>query len=245
MNLVPEANDLLVIPEDMELTEAVPCPVHRMKYLHQPSIIRSGGYNMNSVNDISISTIARWLGRKVDDFLVKPLKALGATEAEFNMALNSGTPEGLSGFEVLVAEQELRELPTFYRHFRCYRGREYYDGLKTELLAKGGMTLYVELNPAEKTLAFSYSLCNTADNFDKNLGRLISKGRFEGDDWYEVANCQDSLDVVGNIASALYQLLYNPPKSDTIQAETKGPYFSSMSEKFKVQDMKQIFERLY
>jgi hypothetical protein len=239
--LKPAADDFVVVPEDMTIKDSVPFHVHRMKFLHKPSIVRSGGYNMGFLDKFSLGNLGSWLGwtpaKDPVDVLVDSIKDravfVGKIQDLANVLVGSSD-------EKASIPQQKQELPKFFRHIRGKELTYRHDGVSTEFSAKGGLTLYVELDPANKTLAFSYALCHTDENFRKDIGRQVSQGRFESEDWYEIDNLDENLDVVGNIGEAIYFLLH----PELANPNVKGPKFSSMSEKTNEYELKQIYERI-
>lgn len=61
-NLNPRPDDLVVVPEHMEVAADAPFHVFKMKFLHQPSIIRSGGYSMGLLDVLAKTRFGAWLG---------------------------------------------------------------------------------------------------------------------------------------------------------------------------------------
>jgi hypothetical protein len=221
--LKPDPNDLVVIPLGMSIPDDVPFLVHRIKFLNKPSIIKSGYSTMNMLETYTPAVLRKWFG------------FLGETLSE---SMND---------KVQLAKAEMIKdepyLPKFYRYSRLLAPIKQSAGESWALSAKGGLTLFVELNPRENAFAFSYALCNTEDNFAKAKGRILAKERFDTEDWYEIDNYDPTLSVLENIKEALKKLL-SPGKDSTIVSPDEGIHFSSLSEKMKVLELKQIYERI-
>jgi hypothetical protein len=232
-DLDPRPDDLVVIPDDMVvLDEALPFMVHRVKFLNKPSIIRSGSYGMGFLSSISTKPFKDWLSQFAPDF-----SFLGS----MGKATDEDGPVTLAKGQIIY---EKPELPTFYRHVRMIEEIDngpLYSSWRQS--AKGGVTFLVELDPANKTFAFSYALCSTEENFCKDTGRAIAKAKFEAEDWYEVDNYDGQIGVVENIREAI-KLLLSEENRGTVDPAVKPIHFSSISEKMKLRELKQILERI-
>lgn len=177
--LKPEPNDLVVVPEDFEVPSDSKFLIHKMKFLHKPSIIRSGGNVMNFFESLSTGHLWEWLtGKSVDP----------------------RTQESEKRKEESVDSKD--NLPTFYRYSRPLDEKNEFC-----LGPKGGVTFFIELNAPEKTLAFSYALCHHDDLFNHKTARHIAKQRFDNGDWYEIKNYDQDLSVITNIKNAIEVLL--------------------------------------
>jgi hypothetical protein len=141
---------------------------------------------------------------------------------------------------VMKEVRKYSTLPKFWRYHRQNQvGKTAKGNPATGLEAKGGVAFYIELDPANKTFAFSYCLCHSNDNFNYATARHISKQRFDNDDWYEVKNYDGTRSVIENIGEAISNELYNREIDDTIDI-----VFSSLSERMKESELKLIYERL-
>lgn len=223
-DLKPDPTDLVVIPMDMAIPETVPFLVHRVKFLHKPSIIKSGYSTMNMLETYTPAVFKKWFG------------FLGDTTSEKKTE------------EVIVAKGQVIKtdepyLPCFFRYTRLVAPVKNSVNNNWALNAKGGLTIFVELNPRDNAFAFSYAICSTEDNFSKELGRTIAKTRFMDDDWYEISGYDPKLSVLENIKIALKDLLASENKG-IITNQKQGIHFSSLSEKMKFLELKQIYERI-
>lgn len=262
--LNPQPDDLVVVPSDMEVPEGVPFMVHKMDYLHKPSIVRSGGFNMGFLDQFSFSNLAAWLGVQ-KQFMQRQSAGSEETSSVFQEVkpgawLEPGGPQPEAGKEpaaevsavktppsleeVLQNVQQARkeqsqEIAKFFRYSRPTETAKYLDGEKTVDAPRGGIAFYIELDPANKTFAFSYAICHNRDNFNYDIGRQISKGRFDSGDWHEVQNYDGSKSIVENITIAIFNELYNRSVD-----KTKEISFSSLSEKFSENDLREIYRKL-
>jgi hypothetical protein len=144
--------------------------------------------------------------------------------------------QGPSGKVTLIPK---RILPRLWRYSRPTEEIEHLSGVAKRVLPKGGVAFYIELDPENKTFAFSYALCHTDENFNRSIARHISKQRFENDDWYEVKNYDGSKSIIENIGIAISNELYNRNIDDTMDIS-----FSSLSDRMNETELKQIFERI-
>lgn len=133
------------------------------------------------------------------------------------------------------------EIAKFFRYVRPFNPVQRLSGVQQDLDPRGGICFYIELDPANKTFAFSYALCHNTENFNYEIARNVSKGRFQDDNWYEVKNYDSNLSVVENIGAALYNFLYN-----TNPHESTDIVFSSTPEgdKVSLQDLTNIYKRI-
>jgi hypothetical protein len=277
-DLKPQPDDMVVVPEDIELEEPVggfPFHVYRMKFLHKPSIIRSGGYSMSFLDSIANTSLAQFFGIKPKESMKSireeifnhdeygqtlrgdstysmgtpatiPTDSVEAVEPKIVMGFmgdvkaHGGLPE-LKVPQPTVKEAVEMKVETFFRHVRPNETLQTLSGPKEVVSPKGGVSFYIELDAANKTFAFSYALCNNNDNFDYERARLICKGRFEHDIWYEVQNYDGQMSIVENIGIAIHNFLYN--SDSTVEGL---PSFSSTPEKDKVsiKDLKEIYKRI-
>lgn len=257
-DLKPESHDLVVVPEDMHVPENPGFLVHKMKFLRTPSIIRSGSFNMAFLDAFRSSVVARWFG--LDDPLVEPgslrdidfdgyvdmstirvknIPSPQEVKSEIVTGYMTGGrlhPNALSTLSTQPVDGEAK----FFRHERNYETINRLDGQQKVVSPKGGLTVYVELDPAHKTFAFSYALCHNNDNFDKKIARDIAKGRFNSEDWYEVGNYDENISVLANIKNALYNMFYGDEAGFTKQ----GAVFTSISEKVNYYELELIYERI-
>lgn len=178
--LKPEPNDLVVVPEDFVLHDEPNFLIHKMKFLHKPSIIRSGGgSNMSFFESLTSGHLWTWLtGRNQDPRSQENERKKEETKAS------------------------AAELPTFFRYSRPFDEKNGFS-----FGPKGGVTFFIELNAPEKTLAFSYALCHHDDLFNRKTARHIAKQRFDHGDWYEIKNYDSELSVTTNIKNAIEVLL--------------------------------------
>lgn len=248
--LRPQPNDLVVVPIDMVLPEEdLGFAVYRMKFLHQPSIIRSGNYNMEFLNNFKLSSLKDWLGTKPVASTV--LEALD--DARFGRLRDSQMPAVATTIRDVAEVVEPKsvtvtfprdvaktDLPKFWRYVRPKQIVKKMSGtFDNGVGPKGGATVYVELNAPENTFAFSFALCHESENFNYSIGRQVSKGRFQDEDWYEVANYDQNIGVIENIRAAIDNLFNSPDNTNQ-----QGIMFSSLSPKFKELEMKELFERI-
>lgn len=226
--LKPRPNDLVVVPEGMEVPSDVPFLVYPMKFLWKPSIIRSGAYDMGVLERITSNSIAEWLG-------LSPAKMLKPNPYEL-----TDLPPSIKK-EVEHAKQR-QVLPRFFRYHRPLElnaQKDGEDGFKMVPAPRGGVAFLIELDAENRTFAFSYALCHNNDNFNFGIARKICSQRFASEDWYEVKNYDPEIGIMENISWALYNLLYNDKADDEADI-----VFSSLSDRMTECDMKQIYERL-
>lgn len=249
-NIQPQANDLVVVPEGTQVPTNVPFMVYAMKFLASPSIIRTGGYQMGVLTSITNSTIGNWLGLKpispekvsLRDIATTQLPSASRRDSTISLQLD---PKTTAGTDTAIEKIPEKQKPGGF--FRYARPIEYLlqEDRSFDLTVgpKGGLTIYVELDPEHKTFAFSYALCHTGDNFNKSIARKIAKQRFENDDWYEIRNYDLTLSVMENLRLALFNLLErgNGPGCEVDETEV---VFSSLSERTKEYELKQIYERI-
>lgn len=246
-NLNPRPDDLVVVPEDMEVSAQAPFQVYRMKFLHQPSIIRSGGYSMGLLDTLAKTRFGAWLGNRAQE-MQDSVKNMGqpavipepnsevqpriVTGYMGNVQAHGGLPEIIIPQpEAVVKKQEHQEakVESFFRYVRFHeeirRLGEQGEEVQRVISPRGGIAFYIELDAANKTFAFSYALCHNNDNFNFQTARKICKGRFEAEQWFEVKNYDSEKSIVENISIALCNFLYNVDAD-----KLTGPSFSSTPE---------------
>jgi hypothetical protein len=256
--LKPQADDLVVVPEGMVLDVpegGFPFHIYVMKFLHQPSIIRSGGYSMGLLDRLSPNAIGAWLGFKpaeppqpqkfVKDMNLNQV-VVHPREVEPQADILSDTDlkifrDAMKELDTTALPSDIKstDLPKFWRYSRPTQLIHRLSGDQATVNARGGVAFYIELDAENKTFAFSYSLCHNKDNFNYGIARAISKQRFDSEDWYEVKNYDPSKGIIENIGVAICNLLYNQQAD-----ENKETVFSSLSERMKECELKQIFERI-
>lgn len=246
LDLKPEDNDLVVVPIDTEIPTGLGFMVYKMKFLLTPSIIRSRSSNMN-LFQFTNTHLNRWFNKGDSGSTVAAADSgvLTALSDEFSdqvfekMAEKDVSPISLS----LIPVTPESELATFYRYARGIQTIKHSDGESWTVDPKGGVAFYVELDAANNGFTFAYALCHTDDNFCRKIARKISKQRYDSEDWYEVENYDPGLSVVTNIKIAIYNLLY-AEDSGKLEFDKTNVRFSSMSERYNVQDLTQIYKRI-
>ncbi len=129
-----------------------------------------------------------------------------------------------------------KELPRFFRYMRPRDEKNAYS-----FGPKGGVTFYIELDAANKTFAFSYSLCHPDDLFNFNEARTRAVERFNTEQWFEVKNYDCFLGIMDNIWFAIDRYLH---EHKVKYPEGENPSFSSVSETVSRADLKTILKYL-
>lgn len=222
-DLNPHKDDLLVIPETMILEDEgnLPFLIHRMKYLHKPSVVRtSGAYFMNA-GTFSPRSILSWLGGKT-------------TEANDPFSANDHQAGDLSqvlGNVIGIASSSRKDRRAFYKHIRVY------DSKEVHLSCNSGATLYIEIDYEKRSLEFSFSLCHNRDHYNKSIGRKIAKARFDNGIKYCLTDIwQQPGSVVVDIEKALADVL-------GIRS-SNGPTLNKMPDSASLFALDELYERI-
>lgn len=236
-------DDLVVVPDTLILTGEFPFMVHKVKFLNTPSIVRSRGFQsmsyMPSPTTGDPVSFAEWFGNIIQRQGGIPESPLPTDIGTRTGSL--GEPVSVAKGEYIKEEKEDTTLPKFFRYARNLQMSKHFPEV-AEFSPKGGVGFLFELDAANKTFAFSYALCHDEDNFDRAKARAILEHRFENEDWYEVKNYDFRFSLIDNVQAAITSLFTNqrtglPAQEDDIQ-------FSSLSERMKERELKQIFERI-
>lgn len=257
-SLDPHPSDLVVVPMHMEVSSDVPFMIHKMKFLHNPSIIRSGASSMN-LFEFTNKHISNWLNKgQMSAKVISAEKGIITelspefSDIVFERMSSLEPRSGLDGSHIIQTPESTTklvpvtpevELSTFYRYSRGVQTINRLGGPSFTVAPKGGVAFYIELDAANNCFAFSYALCHTEDNFCRKIARSISKQRFDSGDWYEIENYNPELAMLTNIKVAIWNLLYGQ-ECDKLQFDMTNIRFSSMSERTNEHDLKQIFERI-
>lgn len=260
--LQPQNGDLVVVPDNVEYVSDDDFYVHRMKFLNNPSIVKSRTTSMYAPN-ISlpglpvgntpgdISSWSKW-------FKSQPVFADWMSTLDRGF-IPSHNPEAEKSLEALFSEKDSTikvefvkdETETyvpqkFFRHCRAvhFTTLRMGDFQEFGLSAKGGLTFFIELDAPNETFAFSYAICHPDDNFSKKAACAIAKQRFESEDWYEIKNYNGKIGVVESIRIALGNILDKKPSQDMLQCTFPLPEFSSFSERMSLQDLHRIYKGL-
>ena len=224
----PRPDDIVVIPDHMDIPENPGFLVIKVKFLHAPSIIRSGGgiqmlestlMNKPAAGS-KLSPILGWILDKVAPVLNVQTESKGTT------------------MDTVVDNIETKaNPPRFLRHIRmAYVGDD-----DTEMFAaRGGLSIAVELEPNEGILRFSYALCSPNDVFNKRTARKICDARLTGKDSYEITNYDDRMTALENIEFAIGKHLTSAFEASTIEL----PKLDKMSSRADRQELAKVHKML-
>jgi len=231
-DLKPRPDDLVVVPDTMEIPENPGFMVSKVKFLHKPSIIRSGG--SIDMLEKSISQHKTFTGKGLLSWLFGDNKQV--TEIDLQIAQESGG--GIMANESTETNIASNP-PRFLRHIRRH-GKVSNDIEIVDMLATGGLTVAVDLFPAENKLHFSYALCNPEDRFNKRTASKICETRMDSGDFYVVSDLDEKSPILDNIANAIGKYLTGDIEESTIISAR----LSKISRRSSLDDLKNILRNI-
>lgn len=218
----PREDDLIVVPDTMDIPENPGFLVSKIKHLYSPSIIRSGG----GVHMLESLNTSKFSGKGILSMI------FGTKGSE-----ETNTGNGSSGTTSMTLSLETpSNPPRFLRHVRRYDPQHISPDGDFPMLSKGGLTFAVDIMPAENKFRFSYAICNDKDLFNKRTAGNICNGRLENLDYYEISFYETAMSITDNIEIALYKLLNNVFDDGTIQS----PKFTMLSQRNNETELKKI-----
>lgn len=112
---------------------------------------------------------------------------------------------------LVVSEQETQvaqeEVEPIFKFFRYVRPLDTHPKSVGRLAPHGGISFYIELNPAMEEMKFSFTICRDDEAFVKQLARDQTQARFLNGEVYVIENYDRNSWVVDNIMFALHSYL--------------------------------------
>lgn len=217
----PREDDLIVVPDTMDIPENPGFLVSKIKHLYSPSIIRSGG----GVHMLESLNTSKFSGKGI-------LSMIFGTKGSEETDIGAGSGD-IGNTSMTLSLETPSNPPRFLRHVRRYDLTCIDD---IPMLSKGGLTFAVDIMPAENKFRFSYAICNDKDLFNKRTAGNICNGRLENLDYYEISFYETAMSITDNIEIALYKLLNNVFDDGTIQS----PKFTMLSQRSNETELKKI-----
>lgn len=198
-------NVAFVLPKKYEGQEALSeGPYIFVEDLKTPSFIASGGLNINMQID-SIKDVIR--NSPVLSYIFKG--ALDGEKQTPSVAAAS-LDQVLGGQEVATVEADA---PT--KFFRYSRGGDPKNEWRPK--ATGGLCFLIQLDPQNRQVVFSVSICHPRDRFERKVARKIAEHRFNGNYVYVLDNYDLEMPVLWNIKQAALNYLKTPEERDTLK----------------------------